>query len=404
MEESNRDIATALGTEWSSLGEWFSEHENWMVEIRRHLHRFPELSHHEKQTTRFVKEQLEQWNIPAVSLTGKDVIGTLQGGKPGKTVALRADMDALPVLEETGLPFVSTVPGVMHACGHDGHTAILLTIAKVFAEHKEHIPGTIKFVFQHAEEVVPGGAMELVQAGVMDEVDGVFGLHLWQPVDKGLVAAKSGPLMAGTDEFTITIHGRGGHGSMPHDTIDPVVIAAHLITQLQTVVSRRINPLSPAVVSIGKVQAGEAFNVIPDKATLSGTVRYFDRAVGEQAQHWIRKITEGLCEGFSATCSIDYTPGDPPVINDEWMNRIVVQSAIAAVGEERVTVASPSMGGEDFSYYLQRKRGAYFFVGMGGDVSQYPHHHPRFDIDESVMPYAAHILAGSALRFLLLAE
>lgn len=376
----------------------------WMIEVRRYLHQNPELSHQEKYTARFIKEQLEQWGIETMSYTGKDVIGILRGAKPGKTVALRADIDALPVKEETGLPFTSNREGVMHACGHDGHTAILLTIARILSKYREVINGTIKLIFQHAEEVVPGGAKELVEAGIMEDIDAIFGLHLWQPVEKGLVATKPGPIMAGADAFFITINGKGGHGSMPHDTVDPVVVASHLVTQLQSVVSRFVNPVLPAVVSVGKIEAGESYNIIPDKATIAGTVRYFDPHIQQQIKARIRQMTEGACASFGATFDLNYVDGEPSVVNDERMNQIVREVASRMIGEDRVIEATPSMGGEDFAYYLTQKPGAYFFVGMGGEGSRYPHHHPKFDIDESVMPIGVRTLMYTALTFLASVE
>ncbi|MBO8170399.1 MAG: amidohydrolase [Bacillaceae bacterium] len=373
-----------------------------MVEVRRHLHQYPELSHRETRTAKYIRESLEQWGIQTVSYTGKDVVGILKGAQEGETVALRADIDALPVEEKTGLHYASTNQGVMHACGHDGHTAILLCVARVLSKYRDLIKGTIRFIFQHAEEVVPGGAKELVEAGVMEDVDGIFGLHLWQPVEKGIVAAKKGPLMAGSDGFFITIHGKGGHGSMPHDTIDPVVVAAHLVSQLQSVVSRFVDPVYPAVLSVGKIMAGDSYNIIPDRAEIAGTVRYFDPKVRDQIEERIHRMAEGTCTSFGATCDINYVHGDPSVINDDKMNQIVMEVAEKVVGSDRVIEAVPSMGGEDFSYYLTQKPGAYFFLGMGGENARYPHHHPQFTIDESVMPIGVKMLTYSALQFLQL--
>ncbi|MCF6094943.1 amidohydrolase [Microaerobacter geothermalis] len=387
------------------IGNAIQELSPWTVEVRRYLHQHPELSREEKETAKYIKRHLEEMGIEVMSYGETDVIGLLKGtatrgDKQTKTVALRADIDALPVTEETGLRFASKNKGIMHACGHDGHTSILLTVAKVLSERKHLIKGNIKFIFQHAEEVVPGGAEGLVKAGVLDDVDAIFGLHLWQPVKSGIIAVKPGPIMAGADEFLIRIKGKGGHGSMPHDTVDPVVVASSLIMNLQTLVSRSINPLYPVVVSVGTLQAGTTYNVIPDTAYLRGTIRYFHHEVQDSMPGLIRRLSEGICSAFGAACEVEYTYGDPPVINDEEMNHLVQQAASFVVGEENVIEATPSMGGEDFAYYLQKKPGCFFFVGIQNDQNVYPHHHPKFDIDEEMLPVGAAVMTTIALSYL----
>ncbi|GAB6933948.1 M20 metallopeptidase family protein [Calditerricola satsumensis] len=374
--------------------------QEWTVAVRRHLHAHPELSHEEVETARFVREQLESWGVETTAYGNNHVIGYVRGARPGRTVALRADLDALPVQEETGLPFASTRPGVMHACGHDGHTAILLTAARILAERRAELAGTVKVIFQHAEETVPGGARFLVEQGVLDDVDAIFGLHLWQPQAKGTVGVKAGPLMAAADKFTVRIQGKGGHGSMPHETVDPVVVAAAVIQNLQTVVSRNVSPLEPAVVSVGSVQAGEGYNVIPDSATLAGTVRTFREPVRRLIAERLRRVVDGVCAAYGATAEVAYTFGDPAVVNDPVMADLVRRVAEQVVGPDRVVEAEPSMGGEDFAYYLQQKPGCFFFIGMKGDVARYPHHHPRFTLDEDVLPIGVQMMVGVALAYL----
>jgi amidohydrolase len=372
----------------------------WIVEVRRYLHQYPEVSHQEVKTAQYIREQLENMGLATRSYTGKDIVAYIEGAEPGRTVALRADIDALPVQEETGLPFASQNPGVMHACGHDGHTAILLGVARALTEAKLSFAGRIKLIFQHAEEVVPGGASELVNAGALEDVDAIFGLHLWQNVDSGLLETCPGPIMAGSDSFTIHIQGKGGHGSMPHLTVDPIVIASHLVTQLQTVVSRSMNPLYPSVVSVGQIHAGDTYNIIPDTARLQGTVRYFHPEVQSEIPALIERLANGVCASFGAAAAFEYVKGDPSVINDPQMNAIVEQVGRTVMGEEKVKPAVPSMAGEDFSYYLQRVPGAYFFLGIRNEEAAYSHHHPRFTIDENMIPVGSKLLAGIALAYL----
>ncbi|ERI10138.1 M20 metallopeptidase family protein [Aneurinibacillus aneurinilyticus] len=376
------------------------EYTGWIVEARRHLHQNPELSHHEMKTVGYIREQLENMGLATRSYTGKDVVAYIEGTEAGKTVALRADIDALPIQEETELPFASQNPGVMHACGHDGHTAILLGAARALVSANMPFSGKIKLIFQHAEEVVPGGANELVEAGALDDVDAIFGLHLWQNVDSGLLETCAGPIMAGSDSFTIKIQGRGGHGSMPHLTIDPIVIASHLVTQLQTVVSRSLNPLYPAVISVGQIYSGDTYNIIPDTAQLQGTVRYFHPDVQDEVPPLIERLANGVCASFGAVSTFEYVKGDPSVVNDSRMNSIVEQVGCKVLGKENVRPAVPSMAGEDFSYYLQRVPGAYFFLGIRNEQAIYSHHHPRFTIDEKMLPVGSKLLAGIALEYL----
>lgn len=384
------------------INEIVDQNESWIIEIRRHLHQYPELSHKETRTVQFIREKLVSLGLHPWTCTGKDVMATIEGGLPGKTIVLRADTDALPIKEETGLPFASKHEGVMHACGHDGHSAALLGAAQAFMTLNKPFPGKIILLFQHAEEVVPGGACEIVETNALDEADGIFGFHLWKNLESGKIGTVPGAIMAGSDFFTIEIEGKGGHGSMPHLSVDPIVIASHVVTQLQSVVSRMVNPLHPAVISVGKITAGEGYNIIPETAEIQGTVRYFQEDVQEQIMNRIERLVQGTCASFGAKGRLIYVKGDPAVINHPGMNQIVEEVGREIVQAENVVPAPISMAGEDFSYYLKKIPGAYFFIGIGGgEESCFGHHHPKFTINEEMIAVGSKLFAGIALKYLL---
>ena len=371
----------------------FIDHElamlsNQVVMWRRHFHENPELSFHEVHTSQFVYDTLQEMpNLEVTRPTPTSVMARLIGDVPGKVIALRADMDALPIEEANEFSFASKVPGVMHACGHDGHTAILLGVAKLLSGLKNEINGEIRFLFQHAEELFPGGAEEMVSAGVMEGVDLVLGAHLWASLPVGLVAIAPGPLLAAPDTFRITIIGRGGHAASPNETIDPIAIGAQVVTNLQHVVSRYKDPFLPAVVSVTQFIAGTADNVIPGSAMLAGTVRTFDKELRDQIPEQMKRIVKGVCEAHAATFEFVYQKGYRPVINDANVASQLEASFIRTLGESRVENAEPTMGGEDFSAYLEKAPGAFFFIGAGNERAgiTYPHHHPRFTVDEDAL-------------------
>ncbi|WP_066151567.1 M20 family metallopeptidase [Halalkalibacter krulwichiae] len=372
-----------------------------MVEIRRELHSEPELSFQEVKTPKFIGDYLERLGIEVKrNVGGRGVIGVIKGAKPGKTVALRADFDALPIEEETGLPFASKHKGIMHACGHDGHTAILLVLAKALAEHRDQLRGTIVLIHQFAEELAPGGAIEMIKDGCLDEVDVVFGTHLWSTMPLGKIGYRNGPIMANADRFDLVIHGRGGHGASPHETVDSIAVASSVVAQLQQIVSRNVNPLKAAVVTVGSFHSGSAFNVIADQAELTGTVRTFDSEVQELIIERIEQVTKGICDSMGATYTLDYKKGYPAVINDEEITNHFVKS-VESVDDVSLFEMEPVMGGEDFAYYLQKVPGTFFFTGAGNKEKQivYPHHHPKFDFDEKAMLYAAKCLAKAAIAY-----
>lgn len=374
-----------------------------MVELRRMLHAEPELSFEEEQTPAMIADYLERLGVEVKrGVGGRGVVGYIRGGKPGKTVALRADFDALPIQEETGLPFASKRPGVMHACGHDGHTATLLVLAKALIEHREKLEGTVVLIHQFAEELAPGGAIAMIEDGCLEGVDAIYGTHLWSTMPLGQIGYRHGAIMAAADRFDLVIHGRGGHGASPHETIDSIAVAAAVVGQLQHIVSRNVDPLKSAVVSIGSFQAGGAFNVIADSATIVGTVRTFEPEVQQLIIKRIEEITKGICEAMGATFTLDYKKGYPAVVNDPFETNRFVQSANKVQGEHLVQEMAPVMGGEDFAYYLQHVPGTFFFTGAGNEEKGilYPHHHPKFDFDEAALLIAAKCLGRAAIHFL----
>lgn len=371
-----------------------------MIEVRRYLHQHPEVSFKEYQTAQYIADFYEKINIPyETNIGGNGVIATLKGAKPGKTVALRADFDALPIQDEKDVPYKSKVPGVMHACGHDGHTASLLLLAKAMKNFQTDLPGTIVFVHQHAEEIAPGGAKSIVESGAIDHVEAVFGSHLWATVPFGEVHTSKNVFMAGADRFEVIIQGKGGHGAAPHETLDAIVIASELVSQLQTIVSRRIDPLETAVVTIGSLNAGHSFNIIADKAKLIGTVRYLNKDIQTQVISEMEKIIKGVCISYDATYTFNYIEGYPPLINHPEEAELILNAA-RKVNEIKIAKeVVPTMGAEDFTYYLQKKPGAYFFTGAKLEGMCYPHHHPKFDFDERVLPVIAKILIQAYFNF-----
>ncbi|UFU00495.1 M20 family metallopeptidase [Radiobacillus kanasensis] len=375
---------------WNQLHQRIDDLYEEMVEIRRYLHQYPELSFHESKTAAFIADTYEKLNIPyQANVGGNGVIARLKGAKPGPKIAFRADFDGLPIQDEKDVPYKSKVDGVMHACGHDGHTATLLTVAKVLKEAQAELFGEIIFIHQHAEELAPGGAKSIIETGLLDDIDVAYGNHLWTNTPYGVVQTAPREFMAGADRFEITIQGKGGHGAIPHQTKDAIVIGSQLVTNLQQIVSRRIDPLATAVLTIGSFQAGNTFNIIADKAHITGTVRTFDPELQDFIIEEMEKVIKGTCTSYNATYTFNYEKGYPPVINHPEQANIVLQAAEKIDGVEKAEEIVPSMTGEDFSYYLLEKPGAFFFTGAQKEGHIYPHHHPKFDIDERSMVLAA---------------
>jgi amidohydrolase len=366
------------------------------VAWRRHLHAHPELSFCEHQTARFVRETLESFGgIEIDCPTPTSVVARLRSGQPGPMLALRADLDALPIQEESGVAFASETEGVMHACGHDGHTAMLLAVARLLGVRRAELRGEVRFLFQHAEEVPPGGATELVAAGALDGVDAVLGGHLISTLEVGKVAVLDGACTASVDTFSATIHGRGGHAAFPHKTVDPIAVSAQAISNLQHVVSRNTSPLDRIVVSVTRIAGGTADNVIPETAEFGGTVRTYRQEVRELTRETIARLLDGVTAAHGATYELDYLEGPAPVVNDPNLAAIVRQAA----GADRVAESEPLMAGEDFSAYLRVAPGCFFFIGAGNERA-FPHHHPRFTIDERALAVGIETFTRAALRIL----
>ncbi|MGE7110916.1 M20 metallopeptidase family protein [Lysinibacillus sp. NPDC047702] len=356
------------------------------IEDRRYLHQYPELSGQEFETSKFIRNRLMELNIDILSFGPPSVVGLVKGSKGSKTIALRADIDALPIVEEGEKTYISKKPGIAHMCGHDGHTAILLAVAEWLSRNE--VEPNVVLIFQSAEEITPSGADLLIKQGILEGIDAIFGIHLWQGLEKGRIGLTHGPMMASIDDFEIDIKGYGGHGSMPHETIDPIYIASSLIQAFQSIISRSINPIEAGVITVGNVQAGTTYNIIPDSARLIGTIRALTPETVNIIQTKMVNLTEGICQAFGAEGKVRFIIGTPPLINDPNESKFVENIVCREFGHEVFELVNPVMGGEDFSYYLQKKPGAFIFVGMGGEKSQYPHHHPKFDLDEDVFPDA----------------
>ncbi|MBW4420427.1 MAG: amidohydrolase [Myxacorys californica WJT36-NPBG1] len=360
-----------------------------LVTWRRTLHQRPELGFTEKLTADFIAQKLQDWGIPhqtEIAQTG--IVATLEGNRPGRVLAIRADMDALPVQEENDVPYKSQHDGKMHACGHDGHVTIALGTAYYLAHHRD-FAGTVKIIFQPAEEG-PGGAKPMIEAGVLKnpDVDAIVGLHLWNNLPLGTVGVRAGALMAAVETFHCTILGKGGHGAIPQQTIDSIVVASQVVNALQTIVARNIDPIESAVVTVGKFHAGTALNVIADTAHLSGTVRYFNSNYAGYFERRIEQLIAGICQSHGANYDLSYQSLYPPVINDGAIADLVRSVAETVIESPLGVVPNcQTMGGEDMSFFLQEIPGCYFFLGSANAQKglDFPHHHPRFDFDETAL-------------------
>lgn len=379
-----------------------------IVADRRWLHENPELGFKETKTAGFVRQRLESLGVEdiqdGIAETGITALirGTANG--PGRTVLLRADMDALPLSEENDIDYRSRTDGVMHACGHDAHTAMLLATARILMDRRDEFSGMVKLLFQPSEEANGGGAKPMIEAGVLENphVDAVFGQHMASDLPTGGVWITGGPMQASADEFKIRIQGKGGHGAVPHTAIDPIVIATQIVGALQTVVSRRVDPMASAVVSVCTIHAGTASNIIPDTADLSGTVRTFTPEVRDLAQEELVRLAGSIAEAMGGRAEVTYNRGYPPTVNDEGMADLVRAAAAKAIGEENVHQMRPIMPAEDFSYFLLERPGTYFMLGCRNEEKgiTWPHHHPRFDIDEDSMQYGVATMAQVVLDYL----
>ena len=380
-----------------------------MTEMRRHLHRHPELSYQEFETTEYIIDKLDELGIPADRPLETGCVGIIEGGiQSDKVVALRADIDALPISEEGDhkADFLSENEGVAHCCGHDSHTANLLGTAKILTELRDQIEGTVLLVFQPGEEKLPGGGRLLCETGYLQEkgVDIIYGLHS-SPLHKpGTIATRPGPLMARPDEFKIEIIGQGGHAASPHEAVDPIVLAAEVINNLQTIVSRNVNPTEPAVVTVGKVSGGTAHNIIPEKVEMIGTVRTFSEETAKMIEGRIEEIVKGITESAGASYNFDFDYGYPAVINTEWATDQLTATASSMLGNEHVQIMDdPIMAGEDFAFYQQEFPGVFFFLGSGSEEadSTYTWHHPKYNIDEDCFKTGAALMASLVFQPIL---
>jgi amidohydrolase len=375
-----------------------------MVALRRDLHKHPELPFEEIRTAGIITSHLSEAGIQVKTGVGKTgVVGLIEGGVPGPTVMIRADMDALPVQEVAGREYGSVYTGRMHACGHDGHVAVLVTVARVLASHRGSLKGNVKLVFQPAEEPI-AGALLMLEEGVMENprVDNVLSFHLWSPLEVGTIGIRTGPIFSSTDILRIVVRGKGGHGGLPHQAIDPVVIAAQVVVAMQTIVSREVASGQRAVLTFGKITGGTQFNIIPDEVELGGNLRTLNDEVRSHVLARIEEMAKAIASGMRGQAVYEFVRGVPPVVNDPSVTKVVSDVAKRAVGTDRVLVVEPVSVGDDAAWFLQKAPGCYFLVGAGNKTRGIvaPHHNPSFDIDEMALPIAARILTETALHYL----
>ncbi|MEK4698346.1 amidohydrolase [Solibacillus sp. FSL R7-0668] len=383
---------------FSLLEQYYDE----MVAIRRYLHQHPELSHEEVETPKYIAQYHRSLGHEVrEGVGGRGVVAKLVGMKPGKTVALRADFDALAIQEQNDVPYKSKIDGRMHACGHDGHTATLLVLAKALNQMKDELEGTIVFIHQFGEELAPGGAIAMIEDGCLDGVDVIFGTHLWTPEPVGQVAIRSGEFMAAADGFYITINGKGGHGAKPQETKDSIVIGSQFVMAAQQLLGRRVNPVHSAVVSICHFEALNPFNVIADSVKIKGTVRTFNEETRDQIEAELEEVLKASCHLYKATYDYNFVRGYDPVINDEALTNFFLEQVKETPQVDHIVISDPEMGGEDYGYYLQKVPGIFFFTGANTPGEEnFPHHHPKFRINEHALLVAANTLGKLTLSYL----
>lgn len=377
--------------------------EEDLLKWRRHIHQYPELSFNEYKTADYVEQELKAiGNLTIERPTETSVVARLCGDKKGKIIALRADMDALPIEEQNNLSFKSENPGVMHACGHDAHTSMALGAAKILAELKDAIEGEVRFIFQHAEELFPGGAKELVDLGVMDGVDQIICGHVRSRMKTGKVGVLEGYVLSSPDTFSIKIIGKGGHAAHPQFNVDSVLIASQIVMSLQHIASRLVDPIDDLVLSVTKIHGGSAYNVMPQTVEIAGTVRTFDVNLKDKVKDFIEGIVKGITSTYGATYELHYTEGYLPVYNDSNVAKTVKQTVSELYGKEALADIQRGMGGEDFSAYLQKAPGCFYYLGSGFEDEKlnYPHHHPKFTLNEKVLPIGVKVHVNTILKLL----
>jgi len=377
------------------------ELSNEIISWRRDFHMYPELGYEEQRTSSIVSQKLREWGYDVITGVGKTgVIATLKADGD-RAVAFRADMDALPLDEVEGREYRSKIPGKMHACGHDAHTAMLLGTAKILASLRNELKTTVRLIFQPAEEG-GNGALKMIEGGALEnpKVDAIYGIHVWSELSSGKIGLREGPILASTGDLKIFVTGKGGHGAHPDQTIDPIVVSSAIILALQSIVSRNLNPFDSAVVTIGAIQGGTAFNIIPETVVMKGTYRTLSKETRELVKNRIRDLVEGITSAFGAKGEVELRDVTPPTINDPKAIEVVRKVASSIFGDEAIVVPKPSMGGEDFSYYLEKVPGAFILLGTGNPQKRTdaPHHSPRFDVDEDVLYMGSALLASIALN------
>lgn len=385
----------------SDIRKLVSEHKELVINTRRDLHRMPEVGYTEEKTSAYVAEYLNREGLEVqTGIAQFGVVGLLNTGKPGPTLMVRADMDALPLQEETGLEFASTHEGVMHACGHDAHMAMGLAAATVLNKIKDEFSGTVKFIFQPAEEG-PGGAEPMIKAGVMEnpKVDYAIGCHVWPEIPQGTIGVRSGPFLAAMDRYDLKIIGKGGHGAMPHLCVDALEVGTQVVNALQRISSRHMSPLDPVVVTVGSFHAGTAFNIIPGEAVLSGTTRTFDLDIWHSWEERLEKVIRGVCESMGAEYEFKFSKGYPPTVNDDTMSDLVRRCAAEVVGPDKVVEPAKTMGGEDMSFFLQQAKGCFFALGTGRE-DRVGVHNPKFIFNEDILPLGVETHCRFALELL----
>ena len=376
--------------------------EDAMIALRRDLHRHPELSFEEKQTASLIADRLRAAGFDHVQtgVGGYGVVATLEGGQPGKTVMVRADTDGLPIKEQNEVEYCSETPTAMHACGHDGHISIALTLAQILSARRQELPGKVKFVFQPAEER-GGGASPMIRDGVMNDpsVDSVVGLHLWNNLPVGQIGITNGPIFANADGYEIIVHGKGGHGALPHQTVDAIMVASEIVVALQTLVSREMTPMEPSVVTVGSFHSGSAFNIINEEARIAGTFRTITKEAREYLTRRIQELAEGIAGAMRATIEISFTIGVPAVVNDPAVTDVVGHAGAAVLGQAGVIKVEPVTIADDMSEFLLARPGCYFLMGSANAARglDFPHHHPRFDFDEACLAPAVEIMGRAVL-------
>lgn len=380
--------------------ELLSAQEEYVIKLRREFHENPELSGKEIRTSKRVKEELGNMGVPFQEMSGTGVVGLIKGAHPGKTIALRADMDALCITEQNDVPYKSKNSGVMHACGHDAHTAMLLGAARALNEVRNTINGNIKLIFQPAEETIEG-AKEMIAAGCLDGVDSMFGMHVGSPLKTGLVAIDKGAITASCDLVNIEFIGKGGHGAIPQECIDATVVASAFVMNIQSMISREIDPLSPVVFSIGKFISGTKNNIISGEAHLEGSIRSFDPAVRKALPEKIERYAKGIASAYNATAKVEYITGCPSIVNDEACTKIGKETIVQVLGENALFPCTRQPVSDDIAFYFEKVPGLNVSVGCAKDNGEsFPHHHPRFDINERCLKIGTALFFRYALNFL----